>query len=166
MALRSIILGPGECATLPSTAIVQSITIDGAISITSDCTGLPSPSGYTCYKFTWEEDDAGSFQVANFVSLIIGSNIYNVPSTYSNYNTILIADWIDTDPQFGGIVKLGCDTQNGNTFVLKLKIPTGLPVPQLKVQQGSGDIDPVTGSTYLLTSYLVGEVDTDCDTCP
>lgn len=166
MALRSIILRPGECATLPSTATVQSITLDGAISVTSDCTGLPAPTGYTCYRFAWEQDDNGSFQIANFVSLIIGTNVYNVPSGYNNYNTTLIADWIDTDPQFAGIVKLGCDGQNGNTFTLKIKVPTGLPVPQLKVQQGSGDTDPVTGDTYLLTSYIVGEVNTDCDTCP
>jgi len=166
MALRTIILKPGECATLPATATVQSVVLDGAITATSDCGTLPTPTGYTCYRFTWEEDNTGSFQIANFVSLIVGTNVYNVPSTYSNYNTILIADWIDTDPQFGGIVKLGCDIQNGSTFVLKIKVPTGLAVPQLKVQQGSGDTDPITGTTYLLTSYLVGEVDTDCDTCP
>lgn len=157
MALRTIILKPGECATLPATATVQSIVLDGAISATSDCGTLPAPSTYLCYKFTYEQDAAGSMQDAYFVSLTVGTNIYNVPNSYSDYNALAIDNWLEEDPQFGAVIKLGCDNKVGSVFILKVKVPSGLGAPTLKVANGSG--------SYTNYSYLVGELDSNCDDC-
>ena len=56
MALRTITLAPGECATLPSTATVQSVILDGAITATSDCSTLPAPTAYKCGYFYLQVD--------------------------------------------------------------------------------------------------------------
>ena len=158
MALRSITLSPGECATLPSSATVQSVLLDGAITITSDCPNIPAPSNYLCYKFTYEQDTAGSMQDAHFVSLTVGTNIYNVPTAYNDYNALAIDNWLQEDPQFGGIIKWGCDNKVNSTFILKVKVPPGLGAPILKVSNGSSP-------SYNNYSYLIGELDSDCTDC-
>lgn len=158
MALRTIILKPGECATLPATATVQSVVLDGAITATSDCGTLPAPSEYLCYKFTYEQDTAGSMNDAYFVSLTVGTNIYNVPNAYSDYNALAIDNWLQEDPQFGGIIKWSCDDKVSSTFILKVKVPSGLGAPTLKVANGSGP-------SFTNYSYLIGELDTECTDC-
>lgn len=159
MALKSIVIKPGECLTLPDNASVISVTVDGDGQITSDCKNLPNISSYVCYQFTWERDIAGSLKDAVFNSLIIGDNVFLVPSNYNNYNSTLIANWINEQPlTFSGLVKVGCHSIQSSVYYLKLKIPSGLPAPQLKVSNGGGGIQ-----NYL---YLVGVLDIDCNNCP
>lgn len=168
MALRTLILQPGECATLPSSTVVQSIVLDGAISVTSDCVGLPAPSGYICYSFTWEDDTAGSMQDALITELIVGTNTYNVPSSYQNYTAdpdllppfdeLNIGDWIESDPALIGIVKFGCFASPSSSRVLKIKVPSGIDAPKLKVVNGAGG-----GFSHV--SYMIGVVDSDCTDC-
>ena len=158
MALRSITLSNGECATLPSSAVVKTVILDGAISITSDCSNIPSPSNYLCYKFTYEQDTSGSMLDAYFVSLTVGTNVYTVPDPYSDYNSLALDNWLQEDPQFGGIIKWGCDNKVSSTFILKVKVPSGLGAPILKVANGSGP-------SFVNYSYLIGEIDTNCTDC-
>jgi hypothetical protein len=158
MAIKSIVLNIGECLTLPDTSSVVSVTVDGDGQITSDCKNLPNISSYLCYKFTWERDTTGSLQDAVFSSLIIGDTIFLVPSNYNNYNSTLLANWIDEQPlTFSGLVKVGCHNICSNVYYLKLKVPSGLPAPQLKISNGGGGI--------INYSYLIGVLDTDCNNC-
>ena len=167
MALRTIILAPGECATIPSTATVESIVIDGSISVSSECDNLPDPTTYQCWMFNWEESDDGALQDAYFESLTIGSNVYNVPSAYNPYNNdnaliptpdyeLKLADWLDNDQQFTGLVKLGCNDGLGD-FTLKIEIPSGLPAPILKI------VNPYASTTQVL--YMHAVEDADCENC-
>lgn len=168
MAIRTLILLPGECVTLPATATIQSIVVDGAISASSDCTNLPAPSDYICYKFTWEEDSDGSMQDAKITQLIISTNTYNVPLSYQNYNAnpdllppfdqLHIGDWIESDPALTGIVKFSCFESPSTSRVLKIKVPSGIDAPKLKVVNGAGG-----GFNHV--SYMIGVVDSDCTDC-
>lgn len=151
--------------TIPSTATVVSITVDGDGQISSECPNLPPVTGYKCWVFTWEDDESGSLQDAVFTSLTIGDNVYNVPSGYNPYDNdnslispyeTLLGEWIDTNPQFEGLVLLGCD-DGTNSFSLKIQVPEGLSAPQLKITNPSGD------GTHTL--YLIAEEDEDCENC-
>lgn len=163
MAIKSIVLNIGECLTLPDTSSVVSVTVDGDGQITSDCKNLPNISSYVCYRFTWERDAGGSFQDARFVDLIIGDTAFPVPSNYNGYNSTLLANWINEQPQtFQGLVKVGCHNICSGTYILKLKIPSGLSAPQLKIFNPAGSGIP-------LYSYLIGVLDSDCNSnncCP
>lgn len=50
---KVIVIQPGECAVLPTDAVIKSIVIDGSISISnaSTCLSLPTPSTYKCGFF-------------------------------------------------------------------------------------------------------------------
>lgn len=162
MALRTIVLTPGECAILPSTATVEAIVVDGSATYTATCDGLPAPTVYKCWKFEWEESSSGALQDAVFTSLIIGSNIYNVPEAYNDYNnesllsTLKLADWMSTDPNLEGIVKVGCSDVVGD-YTLKIQIPEGLSAPVLKIS------NPYGGGNQILSMEAVE--DNDCETC-
>jgi len=162
MAIKSIVLNIGECLTLPDTSSVVSVTVDGDGQITSDCKNLPNISSYVCYKFTWERDTRGSFNDAMFVNLTIGDTVFPVPSNYNGYNSILLGVWIFEQPQtFQGLVKVACHNLCDGAYILKIKIPSGLPAPQLKVSNGGGNI--------INYSYLIGVLDSDCNSdncCP
>lgn len=168
MALRTVILEPGECMTLPSTATVVSITIDGDAAVSSECASLPDPTDYVCYMFSWEDDTAGSMQDAKITELIIGTNTYNVPSSYQNYTAdpdlippfdeLHIGNWLESDPALLGIVKFGCFSSPSSSRVLKIQVPDGIGAPKLKVTNGAGG-----GFDHV--SYLIGEIDADCSTC-
>lgn len=159
MALRAIVLKPGECATLPSTATIKSVTLDGAISITSDCQNLPSPTDYVCYKFTWEDDDGGSMQDAYIDKVIIGTNSYTPPTAYNQYTQGQIFYlWLINEPALAGLIKEGCYDEPSTTNVIKIKVPAGIGAPQFKViNTSSGGFNNV--------SWLIGEVDEDCTDC-
>jgi len=167
MALRTVILSPGECATFPNNSSIKTIVIDGDATISSStCGNLPTPVGYVCYKFEWEDDNSGSMQDAYFESLVIGSNTYNVPPSYNDFTPNLIdaltgqtiAAWMNTDPQFEGLVKVGCAEMLGDP-VVKIQIPEGLPVPYFKV------VNPWDGNAKTMTFNLLGILDTDCENC-
>ena len=159
MAIRAIVLKPGECATLPNNSSVKSVLIDGDAQVSSStCANLPSPSAYECWMFTWEGDDSGSMQDAKFDSLIIGANTYTVPTSLSSWNSQDLSAWIQDDPNLTGVVKLGCNTHTGGgTYILKIKVAPGLGTPMLKISNPDAD--------GTITMYLHAIVDADCVNC-
>lgn len=164
MALRTIVINPGECAILPDTSNIVSVIEDGGGVLTSTCNDLPAPTTYACWKFDWEKSSAGALQDAVFTSLQVGDNTYNVPSTYNPYNNeitlttnLYLSSWINTDPQLVGIVKLGCGILASSSYSLKIKIPSGLPAPTFKITNPSG------AGNHIM--YLVAITDSDCTSC-
>ena len=159
MALRTIVLGAGECAVIPSTATLVSIVTQGAGQLQSDCPNTPPVSAYQCWKFVWTTTtfDEDAF----FASLTVGTNTYDVPGSYNDTDSLSmpIATWISTDPQLNGIVELGCNDTNGiapTEFVLKLQIPEGLGTPEFKIFFSDDDE---------VFAYLKGVLDDDCEDC-
>ena len=88
--LKSISLAPGECFVLPKDAVVQSIITDGAITVTSNCGTLPTPTSYKCGVFyfftdiTAGDDDAAmeeehvqytSVRIGNGTTFMINENV-------------------------------------------------------------------------------------------
>ena len=159
MAIRAIVLSPGECATLPNNNSVTAVLIEGDAQVASStCANLPTPGSYECWVFSWEGDDSGSMQDAAFDSLIIGTNTYMVPNAYSDFNTQLLSEWIQADPNLTGIVKLGCSTHTGGgSYILKIYVAPGLGVPMLKVNNPDAD--------GTIAMYLHAVTDADCTDC-
>lgn len=168
MAIRILVLKPGECAILPKGAELTALIVDGDGQVTSTCDNLPEPSDYVCYQFFWEADSGGApLNDAVFESLIIGDNVYTVPSGYNDYGNkepllsayeLYLGEWIDTDPALAGIVKFGCGAADGLERRLNIKIPEGVPVPKLKVRN-------VTGSAALTYFFIEATADGDCTDC-
>ncbi len=78
MALKTIVLGPGDCAVLPSGATIVSLTANGSITATSDCT-LPEPGVFKCWRFKWEDDSGDAAHDDTFFTAVkIGTTTYNV----------------------------------------------------------------------------------------
>jgi hypothetical protein len=159
MAIRAIVLEAGECATLPNNSSILSVLIEGDAAVASStCANLPTPGAYECWAFSWEEDDGGSMQDAIFEQLIIGSNTYNVPSTFGTWNTQDLSVWIQEDPNLTGVVKLGCNTHTGGgTYILKINVAPGLGTPMLKISNPDAD-----GAVIM---YLHAVTDPDCSDC-
>ncbi len=157
-ALRTYLLNAGDCIILPDDAEIESIIIDGSVSVTSECGALPTPSQYVCYRFAWEDDNSGSMQDAILHSLIVGANTYIIPAPYNNYNQSVfletVHDWITNTTVFNGLVKPGCEVISDP--VLKIKIPDGLGAPKIKI---------VNSGAESYTSYIEGVLDSDCDNC-
>ena len=156
-SIRTYQLSGGDCIILPDDAEIEAIIIDGAVSVTSECGQLPTPSEYVCYRFSWEDDESGSMQDAIIHSLIIGANSYVIPSPNNQYNQTgnTIHQWIGSTTVFNGLVKQGCETTSPYP-ILKIKVPDGLGVPKLKViNYGPEDY----------TSYIEGVIDSDCSSC-
>jgi hypothetical protein len=159
MALRTIVLGPGECAVLPSTATIVSIVTQDGGQLQSDCPNTPAVGAYECWKFTWASD---TFDEDGFWhSLIIGTNSYDVPGTYNDIDSLSfpIATWMSTDPQLNGIVEVGCTGTVGilpTVYNLKIQVPAGLGAPELKVF--------FTDSEEVF-AYLKAVHDDDCEDC-
>lgn len=84
MALKSIELLPGECVILPSGAVIDSIIVNGAASVTSTCGDLPTPSQYKCGYFFLAIDCGTDTQESMdesqtyYTSITVGSNTYNI----------------------------------------------------------------------------------------
>lgn len=53
MAIKTIIIHPGESVTLPIGTKIDSLIINGSISVTSTCADLPTPTAQKCYKMEW-----------------------------------------------------------------------------------------------------------------
>lgn len=61
MALKSIVLNPGECIVLPAGAEITSVLVNGAASITSTCGELPPIENYKCgYFFLYMDATTGN----------------------------------------------------------------------------------------------------------
>lgn len=159
MAIRAIVLEPGECATLPNNDSVMAVLIDGDAQVASStCASLPTPTSYECWGFSWEGDDSGSMQDATFTELIIGTNTYNIPFPYGDFNTQNISDWVQIDPNLTGIVKHGCSTHTGGgTYIFKILVAPGLGTPMLKIINPDADGE--------IVMYLHGVLDEDCESC-
>lgn len=162
MALRAIVLQAGQCVVLPSSATVTGIIQDGDGIATSTCGSLPTPTGYTCYLFNWEDDDSGALQDAVFQYLEVGGNRYMVPSSYAGVNnsgSFSLGTWISTDPQLEGIVVLGCE-QHSSDHLVKIQIPAGLTAPILKLS------NPFASTTTEYYIYGTQDIsDPDCESC-
>ena len=84
MALKSVVLGPGECIVLPADAVINSVLVTGAASVTSTCGDFPPLDTYKCGLFSVFIDEDGGTGDPNdetdtYVSYIkIGSNTYNM----------------------------------------------------------------------------------------
>ena len=161
MALRSITLEAGECAIIPSTATIVSVTTEGSGQLQTDCTSVPPVSDYVCWRFHWAEDsfDGGAY----FDQLIIGSNTYNIPTAYNQVDgdvldPLEIGDWFTDDPILAGIAVFEClNSTITSPFTLKIKVPSGLGAPELKI------VDPSTPEDVI--TYLKATEDEDCDDC-
>lgn len=81
-SLKTIVLRPGECVILPQDAVITSVILDGAASVTSTCGGLPAPSSYKCGFFSLivdNDDNAGhplNEEDTYYTSLTVGGNTY------------------------------------------------------------------------------------------
>lgn len=166
MAIRTLVLSPGDCAILPKGARIDSVVVDGDGQVTSTCGNLPAPTGYACYRFLWQHisEDMDS---STFTELIIGDNTYTVPTAYSPYNNLsgvltnetLLGDWIEADPALAGIVLFNCDSGAlGGNYELNIKVPEGLPIPKLIIK------NPTAGDDAFFT--LEATLDEDCSNCP
>jgi hypothetical protein len=82
--LQTIILQPGQCTILPKDAVITSVILDGAISVTSSCGELPPVSTYVCGSFfIWidnDDNDGHSMNEENtlYTSLKVGGNTYMI----------------------------------------------------------------------------------------
>jgi hypothetical protein len=84
MALRTIVIKPGEKIIVPYGTRIQSLVNDGSITVTSTCDNLPTPGSYRCGMFyVILDSDANTGHsmdetLTYFVNLKVGSNIYEV----------------------------------------------------------------------------------------
>ena len=81
-SLKTIVVKAGECIVLPQGATISSIILDGAVSVTSTCGELPTPTVYKCGYFYFNIDDdnndnhpmdEGSTYIT---SVVVGGNTY------------------------------------------------------------------------------------------
>jgi len=87
-SIKSIVLGPGECVTLPEDAVITSIVVNGSITPSSTCDNLPEPEAYQCGFFFLildaDNNDGHSMDDGTtYVSVTVGGNTYviNEPVT-------------------------------------------------------------------------------------
>lgn len=162
MGLRTLVLEPGQEAVIPKGATITAVIVDGDGQVSSSCDNLPEPVGYLCYYFNWEDDNSGSLQDAEFESLTVGNNTYMVPASFAGINHTdgdTLGVWINTAPEFAGIVKFGCE-QHSSDHLLKISVPDGLGVPSLKI------VNPFSSTSVNLYMYgILDEADPDCETC-
>lgn len=172
MALKVQILKPGDCVILPNNNVVQSITVDGDAQISSStCNNLPEVTGYKCWQFFWEADSGSApLDDAKFESLTVGTNVYNVPDSSSDYDNehpasvvldgteLKLGYWIINEPALVGLVKFACDRADGLERVLKIEIPEGLAAPELAIRN-------VTGSSSTTYLYLRATEPPSCEEC-
>lgn len=82
MSNRTIIIKPGEVFILPKGATVDSMIIDGSITVSSTCNNLPTPSSYKCGYFEFvcdvDSNEGHSMDEAHTIyqSLTVGGNTY------------------------------------------------------------------------------------------
>jgi len=81
-SIKSIVLGPGECVTLPEDAVITSIVVNGSITPSSTCDNLPEPEAYQCGFFSIlvdNDDNPGSSmneETTYYTSVTVGGNTY------------------------------------------------------------------------------------------
>jgi hypothetical protein len=80
MAIQTVVLTPGQCVVLPSSAEVIAVTPNGSITASSECDILPTPTNYKCWRFLWSDGTEGDpgYDNAYFTGIKIGDTIYNV----------------------------------------------------------------------------------------
>src|SRR5690349_7785562 len=79
MALKTVVLEPGDCIVLPSDANIVAVTANGAITASSTCDNLPDPTNYKCWRFMWADvSDDADYNDAYFTGIKIGDTTYNV----------------------------------------------------------------------------------------
>lgn len=84
LSTKSITLGPGDCVILPRDAVITSVIINGAITASSSCNNLPTPTTYVCGVFylfaSVSSDDAGPLDEENtyYNSVTIGGTTYDI----------------------------------------------------------------------------------------
>ncbi len=83
-AIRTVVIHPGERIILPQDAVIQSLVIDGDISVTSTCNNLPDPSAYKCgfffIKVDSDNNDGHSMDelYTYILNLKVASNTYEI----------------------------------------------------------------------------------------
>lgn len=60
MAKKTIIIHPGEQVVLPIGTTIDSLIINGSISVTSTCDDLPAPTAQQCYGMEWSVSEDGA----------------------------------------------------------------------------------------------------------
>lgn len=113
-SIKSITLAPGECFVLPKDAVVTSIVTSGAITVTSDCSGiLPTPTTYKCGVFyffideTDNDDTAMEEEIVTYSQVKVGGNTYLI-NELAEPATVGVLNLHVTDPalfQFMSIQK-------------------------------------------------------------
>lgn len=84
LSTKSVTLGPGDCVILPRGATILSVIANGAITATSSCDNLPTPTSYKCGVFylfaSVSSDDAGPLDEENtyYNAATIGGTTYTI----------------------------------------------------------------------------------------
>lgn len=84
MALKSVVLNPGDCVILPADAVIDSVIINGSATATSTCGTLPAPTTYKCgyFFFILDSDDNDGHSMDEdstmYTSVTVGDNTYMI----------------------------------------------------------------------------------------
>ena len=84
MASKVITIHAGETVVVPSGTEITALILNGAISVTSTCNNLPTPTAQQCYAMEWSvsENDTNNYTLENTDSVVnwikIGGVQYNI----------------------------------------------------------------------------------------
>jgi hypothetical protein len=155
-SLKTITLGPGECAVLPAGAVITAVILDGAASATSSCGALPTPSAYVCGAFYLNVDDDASDnhpndeESTNVSSVTVGGMTYVINE---NANTASVAqlNLHITDLalfEFTSITRYSIDDAGDNkrrAVYIFFRVPEPLfSSLQMKITANEGMLEPAT----------------------
>lgn len=154
MAIRSIIIKPGEKILLPAGTKIESIVTNGGILVDSTCDNLPAPTVRKCYKFVYELGGGDTFR-----GIQLGDTYYDSP-----VNTNLFSYFADNFPAMSNLsdlVTVYCqgvvDSQPQGHFWMA--VPEAFGIPELKVNKQIGDPD------FDFPFYIKGVADDQCPDC-
>lgn len=139
MAIRSIVIEPGQTIVLPREAVITSVILDGEISVTSSCGDLPEPTDYVCGAFfIWVDCDANDGHSMDeestyYTSLTVGDTTYMINElivTGEDCGTVVPVSTLNlhiTDPalfQFTSVEQANSTKKTGVT--LHFRVPDAL----------------------------------------
>ena len=84
MGLKTVVIHPGEKIILPSNTVIDSLILDGSITVTSTCDDLPDPTSYKCgyFWFVLDQDDNSKHSMDGtstyYMSLKVANNTYDI----------------------------------------------------------------------------------------
>lgn len=151
MAIRTIIIKPGEKVLLPQGTIVDSIITSGGVQVDSTCNNLPAPVTRQCYKIKWEFDGGDEWK-----GILFGGVTYMAAE--GNNSILGLMQFISGNSDLSHMIGTYCASDNGTVGELFLAMPETLgPTFELIVnkQIGTGDFK----------YYIHAEPQGDCADC-